>query len=63
MSEGISPDLTHFAPNTFAAISTHSAPAQVAADPQGSRATMIIPGAPLTPDEITKLIAYLNTLR
>ncbi|MBA3267142.1 MAG: cytochrome c oxidase subunit II [Acidimicrobiia bacterium] len=70
LSEGvIGPNLTHFATRTsFAGSIFDNNDANLRRwlrDPQGEKPgnKMIIPGAPLTPDEITKLIAYLNTLR
>jgi len=70
VSEGIiGPNLTHFATRTsFAGSIFANNDANLRKwlrDPQGEKPgnKMIIPGAPLTPDEITKLIAYLNTLR
>ena len=70
VSEGIiGPNLTHFATRTsFAGSIFDNNDANLRKwlrDPQGEKPgnKMIIPGAPLTPDEITKLIAYLNTLR
>ncbi len=70
VSEGIiGPNLTHFATRTtFAGSIFDNNDANLRRwlrDPQGEKPgnKMIIPGAPLTPDEITKLIAYLNTLR
>jgi cytochrome c oxidase subunit 2 len=70
VSEGIiGPNLTHFATRTTFAGSifdnNDTNLRRWLRDPQGEKPgnKMIIPGAPLTPDEITKLIAYLNTLR
>ena len=70
VSEGVlGPNLTHFATRTsFAGSIFDNNDANLRRwlrDPQGEKPgnKMIIPGAPLTPDEITKLIAYLNTLR
>jgi len=70
VSEGIiGPNLSHFATRTsFAGSIFANNDANLRKwlrDPQGEKPgnKMIIPGAPLTPDEITKLIAYLNTLR
>ncbi len=70
VSEGIiGPNLTHFATRTtFAGSIFDNNDANLRKwlrDPQGEKPgnKMIIPGAPLTPDEITKLIVYLNTLR
>ncbi|HVL04544.1 MAG TPA: cytochrome c oxidase subunit II [Acidimicrobiales bacterium] len=70
VSEGtIGPDLTHFASRTTFAGSIYDTNdanlRRWLRDPQGEKPgnAMIIPGAPLTPDEITELIVYLNTLR
>ena len=70
VSDGtIGPDLTHFASRTtFAGSIFENNDANLRRwlrDPQGEKPgnAMIIPGAPLTPDEITELIVYLNTLR
>ena len=70
LSEGIiGPNLTHFATRTsFAGSIFDNNAANLRTwlrDPQTAKPgnKMIIPGAPLTPDEITKLIAYLDTLR
>jgi cytochrome c oxidase subunit II len=70
VSEGnIGPNLTHFASRTtFAGSIFDNNDANLRRwlrDPQGEKPgnKMIIPGAPLTPDEITELIVYLNTLR
>lgn len=70
VSEGIlGPDLTHFATRTSFAGSifdnTDENLRRWLRDPQGVKPgnLMIIPGGQLDPDEITKLIAYLNTLR
>ena len=65
----IGPDLTHFATRTSFAGSmfdnTDSNLRKWLGDPQGVKPgnKMIIPGGKLTPDEITKLIAYLDGLR
>lgn len=65
----IGPNLTHFATRTtFAGSIFDNNDASLRRwlrDPQGEKPgnKMIIPGAPLTPDEVTKLIDYLNTLR
>ena len=70
VSEGvIGPNLTHFASRTTFAGSIFDNNDQNLRtwlrDPQAAKPgnKMLIPGAPLTPDEITKLIAYLDTLR
>jgi len=70
VSEGtIGPNLTHFASRTtFAGSIFDNNDANLRRwlrDPLGEKPgnKMIIPGAPLTPDEITELIVYLNTLR
>jgi len=70
VSEGVlGPNLTHFATRTsFAGSIFDNNDANLRRwlrDPQGEKPgnKMIIPGPPLTPDEITELIAYLNTLR
>jgi cytochrome c oxidase subunit II len=70
VSEGTTgPNLTHFASRTTFAGSIfdnndHNLRRWLR-DPQKEKPgnKMIIPGAPLTPDEITELIVYLNTLR
>jgi cytochrome c oxidase subunit II len=69
VSEGdIGPNLTHFASRgTFAGSIFENTPDDLRTwlrDPQGAKPgnLMQIPGAPLTSDEITKLIAYLETL-
>ena len=65
----IGPNLTHFATRTsFAGSMFDNNDANLRkwlADPLGVKPgnKMIIPGGQLDPDEITKLIAYLNTLR
>ncbi len=65
----IGPNLTHFATRTtFAGSIFTNNDANLRkwlADPQGVKPgnKMLIPGGRLSPDEITKLIAYLNTLR
>ncbi len=70
LSEGIiGPDLTHFATRTtFAGSMLDNNDANLRrwlSDPQGVKPgnQMIIPGGRLSPDEVTSLIAYLNTLR
>ncbi len=70
VSEGIiGPNLTHFATRTtFAGSIFDNNDANLRKwlrDPQGEKPgnKMVIPGGKLDPDEITKLIAYLNTLR
>ena len=70
VSEGVlGPNLTHFATRTSFAgsiFANNDANLRIwLRDPQAAKPgnKMIIPGAPLTPDEITKLTAYLNTLR
>ncbi|MGI8983578.1 MAG: cytochrome c oxidase subunit II [Acidimicrobiales bacterium] len=70
VSEGIvGPNLTHFATRTtFAGSIFDNNDANLRRwlrDPLGEKPgnKMIIPGAPLTPDEITELIVYLNTLQ
>lgn len=70
VSEGdVGPNLTHFASRTsFAGSIFDNTDANLRkwlADPQGVKPgnKMLIPGGRLSPDEITKLIAYLNTLR
>lgn len=70
VSEGtIGPNLTHFASRTTFAGSIFDNNDQNLRtwlrDPQAAKPgnKMLIPGGPLTPDEVTKLIAYLNTLR
>jgi len=69
VSEGnIGPNLTHFASRgTFAGSMFENNPDDLRTwlrDPQGVKPgnLMQIPGAPLSSDEITKLIAYLETL-
>jgi cytochrome c oxidase subunit 2 len=65
---GIGPNLTHFASReTFAGSIFENTPDDLRTwlrDPQAAKPgnLMQIPGAPLTSDEITKLIAYLETL-
>ncbi|MDQ4069437.1 MAG: cytochrome c oxidase subunit II [Actinomycetota bacterium] len=65
----IGPDLTHFATRTtFAGSMLANNDANLRrwlSDPQGVKPgnKMIIPGGRLSPDEVTQLIAYLNTLR
>ncbi len=65
---GIGPNLTHFATReTFAGSIFENNPDDLRTwlrDPQAAKPgnLMQIPGAPLTSDEITKLIAYLETL-
>ncbi len=70
VSEGVlGPNLSHFATRTtFAGSIFDNNDANLRRwlrDPQGEKPgnRMIIPGAPLTADEITELIGYLNTLR
>ena len=70
VSEGtIGPNLTHFATRTsFAGSMFDNNDANLRkwlSDPQGVKPgnKMIIPGGKLNPDEVTKLIAYLNSLR
>ncbi len=70
VSEGtIGPNLSHFASRTtFAGSIFDNNDANLRRwlrDPLKEKPgnKMIIPGAPLTPDEITELIVYLNTLR
>ncbi len=64
----IGPNLTHFASRTtFAGSMFDNNDANLRrwlADPQGVKPgnAMVIPGGPLNPDEITKLIGYLNSL-
>ena len=69
VSEGnIGPNLTHFASRgTFAGSIFENNPEDLRTwlrDPEAAKPgnLMKIPGAPLSPDEITKLIAYLETL-
>jgi cytochrome c oxidase subunit 2 len=65
----IGPNLTHFATRTtFAGSMFDNTDANLRkwlSDPQGVKPgnAMVIPGGKLSPDEVTKLIAYLNTLR
>jgi cytochrome c oxidase subunit 2 len=65
----IGPNLTHFATRTtFAGSIFDNNDANLRtwlADPLGVKPgnDMVIPGGPLKPDEITKLIAYLDSLR
>jgi cytochrome c oxidase subunit 2 len=65
----IGPNLTHIATRTsFAGSIFDNNDANLRkwlGDPQGVKPgnKMVIPGGPLKPDEITKLIAYLDTLR
>ncbi len=65
----IGPNLTHFATRTtFAGSIFANNDANLRrwlSDPQGVKPgnKMLIPGGRLSPDEVTKLIAYLNTLR
>jgi cytochrome c oxidase subunit 2 len=65
----IGPNLTHFASRTTFAGSIFDNNDQNLRtwlrDPQAAKPgnKMLIPGGPLTPDEVTKLIAYLNALR
>jgi cytochrome c oxidase subunit 2 len=65
----IGPNLTHFATRTtFAGSMFDNNDANLRkwlSDPLGVKPgnKMIIPGGRLNPDEVTKLIAYLNTLR
>ena len=70
LSNGIiGPNLTHFATRTtFAGSMFDNNDANLRrwlSDPQGVKPgnKMLIPGGRLNPDEVTKLIAYLNTLR
>ena len=70
LSDGIlGPNLTHFATRTTFAGSIFDNNDQNLrkwlSDPQGVKPgnKMVIPGGRLSPDEVTKLIAYLNTLR
>lgn len=70
VSEGkVGPNLSHFATRTSFAGSIFQNNDQNLRrwlrDPQGEKPgnKMLIPGGPLKPDEITQLIAYLNTLR
>ena len=70
VSDGvIGPDLTHFATRTtFAGSMFENNDANLRkwlSDPQGVKPgnKMLIPGGRLSPDEVTKLIAYLNSLR
>jgi cytochrome c oxidase subunit 2 len=64
----VGPNLTHIATRTsFAGSIFNNNDTNLRTwlrDPQAAKPgnKMIIPGAPLTPDEITKLIAYLDTL-
>jgi len=65
----IGPNLTHFASRTSFAGSifdrTDPNLRKWLSDPRGVKPgnAMVIPGGPLKPDEITKLIAYLNSLQ
>lgn len=65
----IGPNLTHFASRTtFAGSIFENNDANLRkwlADPQGVKPgnAMVIPGGPLNPEEITKLIGYLDSLR
>lgn len=70
VSEGkVGPNLSHFATRTsFAGSIFENNDVNLRRwlrDPQGEKPgnKMVIPGAPLKPDEVTELITYLNTLR
>ncbi|MGH9189603.1 MAG: cytochrome c oxidase subunit II [Acidimicrobiales bacterium] len=70
VSEGkIGPNLTHFdSRETFAGSIFTNTPENLRkwlADPLGVKPgnDMVIPGGPLNPDEVTKLIAYMETLK
>ena len=70
VSQGmVGPNLSHFATRTTFAGSifdnNDTNLRRWLRDPQGEKPgnKMVIPGAPLKPDEITELITYLNTLR